>query len=68
VQFVPAAPAPPLDERTAEWLDLKRRSVALAAAAIPRAQVIWAHDSIHDVQLQRPAWLAEQIAAFARTL
>ena len=65
--IVPAE-MPPADERAAQWLDLKRRSVAAAAAAIPRASVVWAHDSIHDVQLQRPEWLAETIAAFARSI
>jgi pimeloyl-ACP methyl ester carboxylesterase len=65
--IVPAE-MPPADERAAQWLDLKRRSVAAAAAAIPRARVVWAHDSIHDVQLQRPEWLAETIAEFARSL
>lgn len=58
----------PTDERAAQWLDLKRRSVAAAATAIPHARVVWAHDSIHDVQLQRPEWLAETIAIFARSL
>ena len=65
--IVPAE-MPPADERAAEWLQLKRRSVAAAAAAIPHARVVWAHDSIHDVQLQRPEWLAATIAAFARSL
>jgi pimeloyl-ACP methyl ester carboxylesterase len=65
--IVPAE-MPPADERAAQWLELKRRSVAAAAAAIPHARVVWAHDSIHDVQLQRPEWLAETIAAFARSL
>ena len=65
--IVPAE-MPPADERAAQWLDLKRHSVAAAAAAIPRARVVWAHDSVHDVQLQRPEWLAETIAAFARSL
>jgi pimeloyl-ACP methyl ester carboxylesterase len=65
--IVPAE-MPPADERAAQWLDLKRRSVAAAAAALPRARVVWAHDSIHDVQLQRPEWLAREIAGFARSL
>jgi pimeloyl-ACP methyl ester carboxylesterase len=65
--LVPAEPPPPLDEQAAQWLDRKRRSVALAEATIPHARVVWARESIHDVQLHRPAWLAEQIAAFAKS-
>jgi pimeloyl-ACP methyl ester carboxylesterase len=66
--IVPAEPPQPLDERAAQWLEIKRRSVAFAEATMPRARVVWAHDSIHDVQLHRPAWLAEQLAEFAREL
>ena len=62
------AELPPADQRAMEWLDLKRRAVAAAEASIPRARVVWAHDTIHDVQLQRPEWLASEIAAFARSL
>jgi pimeloyl-ACP methyl ester carboxylesterase len=64
--IVPAEPPAPLDEQAAQWLERKRSSVALAEAAIPRARVAWAHASIHDVQLQRPEWLAGEIAAFVR--
>jgi pimeloyl-ACP methyl ester carboxylesterase len=62
------AELPPADERAAEWLDRKRRSVAIAEASIPHARVVWARNSIHDVQLQRPEWLASEFAAFARSL
>jgi pimeloyl-ACP methyl ester carboxylesterase len=62
------AELPPADQRAAEWLDRKRRSVAVAEAAIPHARVVWAHDTIHDVQLQRPEWLASQLVVFARSL
>ena len=58
----------PADQRAAEWLDRKRRAVAVAEACIPHARVVWAHDTIHDVQLQRPEWLASVLAAFARSL
>lgn len=62
------AELPPADQRAAEWLDRKRRSVAVAEASISHARVVWAHDTIHDVQLQRPEWLAGELAAFARSL
>jgi pimeloyl-ACP methyl ester carboxylesterase len=62
------AELPPADQSAAEWLDRKRRAVAIAEASIPHARVVWAHDTIHDVQLQRPEWLASVLAAFARSL
>lgn len=62
------AEQPPADQGAAQWLDRKRQSVAVAEAAIPHARVVWAHDTIHDVQLQRPEWLASELAAFAQSL
>jgi pimeloyl-ACP methyl ester carboxylesterase len=62
------AELPPADQSAAEWLERKRRAVAVAEASIPHARVVWAHDTIHDVQLQRPEWLASELAAFARSL
>ena len=62
------AEMPPTDPAAAAWLEHKRRSVEAAAASIPHARVVWAHDTIHDVQLQRPEWLADELAAFARSL
>ena len=58
----------PADQRAAEWIDLKRRAVAVAEATMEHARVVWAHDTIHDVQLQRAEWLASELAAFARSL
>jgi pimeloyl-ACP methyl ester carboxylesterase len=66
--IVPADPPTPLDEQAAQWLERKRSSVALAEATIPHARVVWARASVHDVQLHHPAWLAGEIAAFARVL
>jgi pimeloyl-ACP methyl ester carboxylesterase len=60
------AELPPAGQSAAAWLDRKRRAVAVAQATIPHARVVWAHDTIHDVQLQRPEWLASEITAFAR--
>jgi len=62
------AELPPADQSAAEWLDRKRQAVAVAEASIPHARVVWAHDTIHDVQLQRPEWLASELAAFAQSL
>jgi pimeloyl-ACP methyl ester carboxylesterase len=65
--IIPAEQAP-ADAAAAEWIERKRSAVAAAAASIPQARVVWAHDTIHDVQLQRPEWLAGELAAFARSL
>jgi pimeloyl-ACP methyl ester carboxylesterase len=62
------AELPPADQRAVEWLDLKRQAVAVAESTIQRARVVWAHDTIHDVQLQRPEWLASELVAFAESL
>ena len=62
------AELPPADQSAVEWIDRKRRAVAVAEASIPHARVVWAHDTIHDVQLQRPEWLASELAVFAQSL
>lgn len=66
--IIPAEPEPPLDEINAQWLERKRQAVAHAAATIPDALVVWAHNSVHDVPLHHPYLLSEQIAEFARKL
>jgi len=45
----------------------KRRMVALADQRLPRSQVLWFRDTIHDIQLQRPSELASAIVQFAQT-
>jgi pimeloyl-ACP methyl ester carboxylesterase len=61
---IPAAPAVLTDE-AAQWMALKRRSVTAAEAGLPRGRVVWANDSIHDIPLHRPEFLANRIAEFA---
>lgn len=68
ILIVPADPPPPLDERTAQWVEAKRSSAALAEELNPNVRVVWARDSVHDIPLHHPAFLAEQIASFAREL
>lgn len=48
-----------------ERLRGKRHAVALAEQRLPRGRVLWMRDSIHDVQLQRPAELAAVLIEFA---
>ncbi|HMO58559.1 MAG TPA: alpha/beta hydrolase [Roseiflexaceae bacterium] len=67
VLIIPVAPQVMNDE-AAQWMALKRASVAAAEAGIPRARVVWAHDSIHDLPLHRPEFLANRITEFAYEL
>jgi pimeloyl-ACP methyl ester carboxylesterase len=48
-----------------ERLASKARQVARAKAIQPRVQVRWFEDTIHDIPLQRPDDLADELAAFA---
>ena len=52
----------------AEWLASKARGVELAHRLQPAVRVRWFDDTIHDVPLQRPAELADEILAFADDL
>ena len=51
-----------------EFRAMKERAVAAAQRLLPRSDVCWFEDTIHDVPLHRPAALAEAIASFAETL
>jgi pimeloyl-ACP methyl ester carboxylesterase len=67
VLIVPAD-APPASADAPEWREAKRRGVEAAAAALPDARVVWARDTVHDIPLHRPAWLADQLLAFVQAL
>lgn len=54
--------------RAKEWLEMKREAIARAEDLLPRAQVRWFADTIHDIPLQRPRELADEIVAFAASL
>lgn len=62
------AELPPADEQARQLQELRREGVARAASEIAGARVVWAHNSVHDVPLHHPAWLADQIASFAQGL
>jgi pimeloyl-ACP methyl ester carboxylesterase len=51
--------------RGAEFLAAKRSGAEALLRHAPQARVIWMEETIHDIPLQRPAELAEVIAAMA---
>lgn len=62
----PVLLAPTFDSAMGEeFLGRKRGAVERALGVLPHGDVHWFEDSIHDVQLQRPADVAQVIVAFA---
>ena len=51
-----------------EFQAMKERAVGAAERLLPRSEVRWFEDTIHDVPLHRAAALADAIAGFAATL
>lgn len=49
-----------------EWLASKAASVQRALELQPSARVRWFEDTVHDVPLQRPEQLADELQAFAQ--
>ncbi len=52
------------DSRAAIWMEHKRKAIALAEERAPAVSVVWMEDTIHDVPLQRPSELVEDIGEF----
>jgi pimeloyl-ACP methyl ester carboxylesterase len=50
----------------ADWLASKAATVQRALELQPAARVRWFEDSVHDVPLQRPEELADELRAFAQ--
>ncbi|MCJ7511719.1 MAG: alpha/beta hydrolase [Anaerolineales bacterium] len=65
VLLLPAVPPSPRTPDEDRLLAQKRRGVAIACERIREVQVSWMRDTIHDVPLQRPLALANQILRFA---
>ena len=51
-----------------EWRTSKVASVERALELQPRARVHWFEDTVHDVPLQRPEELADELQVFAQTV
>jgi len=65
VLMVPARPKDPISPSDQPFLSAKERGIDKARMSIPKLQVHWMEDSIHDIPLQHPAELAELITEFA---
>jgi pimeloyl-ACP methyl ester carboxylesterase len=66
--FLPCLPPNPTEAMEADFLKSKRESADHIQALMPQAQIHWLTDSIHDVPLQRPERVAEEIIEFASHL
>lgn len=66
--FLPCLPPNPTEAMEADFLKSKRESTDHIQALMPQAQIHWLTDSIHDVPLQRPERVAEEIITFASGL
>src|SRR5712692_9611179 len=51
-----------------EWLASKAANVQRAVELLPGTRVRWFEDTVHDVPLQRPAELADELYAFAQSV
>jgi pimeloyl-ACP methyl ester carboxylesterase len=59
-----ALPARRRDSEEPEWLARKERGAALMVEKMADVEVVWLENTIHDVPLQRPHRLAEEINRF----
>ena len=65
VLAVPARPPEPMTDRERDFLTQKERGIAIAQERMQDFRVHWMEDTIHDIPLQRPVELADQIASLA---
>lgn len=58
---------PAVNERVEDhvWSERRRAQVETAARGIEKNRVVWFHDTVHDIPLQRPRKLANVILKFA---
>jgi pimeloyl-ACP methyl ester carboxylesterase len=68
VLMLPVRPKQPSSEREQAFLQAKESGVSRAFEMIQKLQVHWMTDSVHDVPLQHPDEVAEQILTFARSI
>jgi len=68
VLMLPARPPRPWSPEEEGHMCLKERGIERARQTIADLQVRWMEDTIHDIPLQKPQALAEEILAFAKEL
>ena len=56
------------DAGNPEWMAVKHRQVAAAAALLPQVEVHWFGDTAHDIHVHRPEALAELMLEWSRRL
>lgn len=62
----PVLIVPAMNEQTEDlvWSERRRNQVAAAARGIEKNRVVWFHNTVHDIPLQRPRKLANVITQF----
>lgn len=68
VLLLPARPSAPASEAENAFLKLKEEGAAQILSRHPGVTLHWMVDTIHDIPLQRPAELSEQITRFYATV
>jgi pimeloyl-ACP methyl ester carboxylesterase len=53
------------DGRAQEWLEMKRETISRTQKLLAKCEVSWLSDTTHEIPLQRPNELAQQIEEFA---
>lgn len=64
VLLIPARPPEPRSEDESAYLDMKAQGIEKIRRVNPRVEVHWMENSIHDIPLQHPGPLADQILRF----
>ncbi len=58
----------PANEAQKEFLRMKRQGIVQIQMLCPNIEIVWMPNTIHDIPLQRPAQLADEIVSFTKTV
>ncbi|MEO5953084.1 MAG: hypothetical protein ABIQ44_11520, partial [Chloroflexia bacterium] len=64
VLAIQAVDGEPTNERGEQFLRLKKQGAERAQKLLPEAKIVWMENTIHDIPLQRPERLAQEILDF----